>query len=83
MSTNKKKDAVQNIGFEAGLKELEEIVTSLEEGTLTLEQSIAAYEKGMKLSKQLEGLLTDAQTRVTMLTPQGDEVAFTPGKEDV
>lgn len=83
MATNKKnKDKDQAIGFETGLKELEGIVTALEEGTLNLEESISAYEKGMQLSKKLEGLLTDAQARVSMLTQQGDEVAFEIGQEE-
>lgn len=82
MATRKKNDD-QSIVFESGLKELEGIVTALEEGTLSLEESIAAYEKGTKLSRQLEALLTNAQARVTMLSQTGEEVPFASVQEDV
>jgi exodeoxyribonuclease VII small subunit len=41
--------ALENLGFEAALAELETIVRDLESGKITLEESIAAYERGMAL----------------------------------
>ena len=53
--------------FEGSLDELEKVVKELEAGDLSLERSLALFERGMNLSdtcrKQLEG----AETRVEML----------------
>jgi exodeoxyribonuclease VII small subunit len=57
-------------GFEAHYKQLEETVAKLEEGNLTLEESLALYEDGMKLAKQCQDLLKDAELRVTKLQEQ-------------
>lgn len=57
-------------GFEAQYKRLEESVAKLEEGDLTLEASLALYEEGMKLAKQCQELLKDAELRVTKLQEQ-------------
>jgi exodeoxyribonuclease VII small subunit len=53
--------------FEAALSELEHIVTSMEEGQMSLEQSLAAYKRGAELIKFCQGALTDAQQQVKVL----------------
>jgi exodeoxyribonuclease VII small subunit len=55
--------------FEAAIERLETIVDELESGTLTLEESIARYEEGMKLSKQLTRTLDEAEKRIERLAP--------------
>ncbi len=57
-------------GFEAQYRQLEAAVAKLEEGDLTLEESLALYEDGMKLAKQCQELLKDAELRVTKLQEQ-------------
>ena len=57
-------------GFEAQYKRLEATVAKLEEGDLTLEESLALYEDGMKLAKACQELLKDAELRVTKLQEQ-------------
>jgi exodeoxyribonuclease VII small subunit len=57
-------------GFEAQYKRLEETVAKLEAGNLTLEESLALYEDGMKLAKRCQELLRDAELRVTRLQEQ-------------
>ncbi len=57
-------------GFEAQYKRLEAAVAKLEEGDLTLEESLALYEDGMKLAKQCQEQLKDAELRVTKLQEQ-------------
>ncbi len=42
-------------------------MASLESGELDLEESLTRYERGVALLKQLQGRLTDAQQRVTVL----------------
>lgn len=56
--------SIENLGFEAALAELETIVRDLESGKVTLEQSIAAYERGMALKSHCESKLRDAQMKI-------------------
>ena len=60
----------QKAGFEAQYKQLEAVVAKLEAGDLTLEESLALYEDGMKLAKACQELLRDAELRVTKLQEQ-------------
>jgi exodeoxyribonuclease VII small subunit len=53
--------------LEAALSELEKIVSSMEEGQLPLERSLAAYKRGAELLKYCQAALQDAQQQVKML----------------
>ena len=53
--------------FEAALAELEKIVQSMEAGTLPLEQSLAAHQRGIELAKYCQGRLAQAQAQVRIL----------------
>jgi exodeoxyribonuclease VII small subunit len=61
--------------FEDALERLETIVEELESGSLTLEESIARYEEGMKLSKRLTSTLDEAEKRIERLIDSGGEAA--------
>jgi exodeoxyribonuclease VII small subunit len=69
-------------GFEALYKRLEDNVSKLEEGGLTLEESLALYEDGMQLARRCQELLQQAELRITRL-----QESFTNGltavREDV
>ncbi len=54
-------------GFEAALAELEKVVAEMETGKLSLEQSLAAYQRGAELLQQCRVRLEDAQQQVRML----------------
>ena len=54
--------------FESQLAELEQIVEKLEDGELTLEESLAQFEKGVKLTKACQKTLDTAQQKVEVLT---------------
>jgi len=60
--------------FEEALTRLETIVEDLEGGQLTLEESIARYEEGMKLSRGLGKTLDQAEKRIEKLV-EGKEGA--------
>jgi exodeoxyribonuclease VII small subunit len=62
--------------YEEAIGELEQIVNALEGGELPLDEAIKSYEKGMALSKHLQGLLGDARRRVSVLLPDGGEAPF-------
>lgn len=53
--------------FETALAELEKIVEAMEEGQMPLEQSLAAYKRGVELLKLCQTQLQDAQQQVKIL----------------
>ncbi|MCP5143111.1 MAG: exodeoxyribonuclease VII small subunit [Gammaproteobacteria bacterium] len=53
--------------FESALKELEQLVDTLENGDLTLEQSLAHFERGVELTRICQTALDAAQQKVDML----------------
>ncbi len=64
--------------FEASLEELERIVKELEKGDLPLEQSLALFESGMRLSAECKRQLEEAESRVEILMKKGSELVPTP-----
>ncbi len=54
-------------GFEALYRKLEDTVSRLEEGGLTLDESLALYESGMKLARRCQELLQQAELKVAQL----------------
>jgi exodeoxyribonuclease VII small subunit len=58
--------------FEEALAELETLVRRLEQGELPLEESLAAFERGMALVKQLGTRLDDVTRRVEVLLRAAD-----------
>ena len=65
MPKPQKSDPPQSL--EAALAELEKIVSSMEEGQLPLERSLAAYKRGAELLKYCQAALQDAQQQVKVL----------------
>ncbi|MCB1538282.1 MAG: exodeoxyribonuclease VII small subunit [Rhodospirillales bacterium] len=65
-------DAVAALSFEDALGALEGIVKSLESGQIPLEDSIQAYERGMKLRAHCEARLKSARLRVEKITLNAD-----------
>ena len=57
--------------FEDGLAELESTVAKLESGELTLEDSLAAFERGVGLVKALNERLGAVEQRIEILTRDG------------
>jgi exodeoxyribonuclease VII small subunit len=58
--------------FEESLKELEQIVTQLEEGDLALEESLKLFEDGVRLSRECRERLTTAERRIEVLMKEAD-----------
>nr|WP_204795071.1 exodeoxyribonuclease VII small subunit [Oceanisphaera litoralis] len=74
----------ENMDFESALAELENLVNQLEEGDLSLEQSLKSFERGIQLVRAGQLRLTQAEQQVQILLQQDEEqlVAFTPGREE-
>jgi exodeoxyribonuclease VII small subunit len=58
---------VVDMKFETALAELENLVHSMEDGKLELEDSIAAYRRGMALMKYCQAQLADAEQQIRIL----------------
>ena len=72
------------LDFEKAMAELEETVRRLEAGDSPLEESLTAFEKGVKLVRRLHARLDAVQSRIEELTqapPAGDATAARPGAD--
>ena len=58
---------IADMKFETALADLESIVSSMESGKLELEDSIAAYRRGMELMKHCQAQLTHAEEQIRIL----------------
>ncbi len=52
------------LSFEIAMQELEQIVTALEKGSISLDDSVALYARGKILQDRCERLLSDAESRI-------------------
>ena len=59
--------------FEQSLAELESIVQAMETGELTLEDSLAAFERGIRLTRACQQALDGAEQRIRQLTAQTED----------
>lgn len=64
----------KDFDFEKSIKELEEIAKSLENEQITLDESIALFEKGVALSKDCSEFLENAKQKIVTLTEKESEV---------
>ena len=80
----KKAKTTEKIDFEKSLAELEKIVNDLESGSLTLDESIAAFERGIELSKLCQKKLVAAEERVKKLIEKSEsDIELEPFDEEV
>lgn len=61
---------LDTLSFEDAFAELEEIVRQLEDGSLTLDESLALFERGQALSARCQQLLDTADLKVQQLAPR-------------
>ena len=64
--------AIEKLSFEDALAELETIVRNLETGNTKLDDSIAAYERGVALKNHCEKRLNDARLKIEKITMDKD-----------
>ncbi len=67
MGKKKSRGPGKEISFEEALRRLEEIVKELEEAELPLEKSLEVFEEGVRLSRQLNQKLSEAEKKVEIL----------------
>lgn len=64
--------------FEQALTALEALVERMEDGEMSLEESLSAFEQGVWLTQECQRALTEAQLRVQVLMQQDGATRLTP-----
>ena len=79
--TAKKKD---RLSFEEGMAALEEKISAISEGKLSLEETMKTYEEGVALAARLDGLLAQHERRLEKIDPDTGEIeAFEVSEHDL
>lgn len=65
---------MKEVSFEEAMKELEQITIELENGNLTLDESVSKFEEGMKLSKKCNDIIEKAEKKITILLNKNGEI---------
>ncbi|CAG0984731.1 MAG: exodeoxyribonuclease VII small subunit [Anaerolinea sp.] len=65
---NPESNSDSKLDFEEAYRELGEIITQLEEGDLSLDESVRLYERGRTLTALCESLLDKAELRISRLS---------------
>jgi exodeoxyribonuclease VII small subunit len=82
-SKTKPQAAPETLSFEDAFQELDDLVRQLEDSNLTLDESLALYERGQALAARCQSLLETAELNVQQLAPRAgggfDLEPFEPG----
>jgi exodeoxyribonuclease VII small subunit len=63
----------KKLDYEASITELESLVERLEQGDLSLEESLKLYESGVLLTRDCQEALSQAEQKVQLLLQQSDQ----------
>ena len=66
-------DTAKPVNFEQSLKELEALVTKLEKGGLSLEESLKCFEQGVKLTRECRLALQNAEQKISVLSKENGD----------
>lgn len=67
-------EEIKDLSFEKAVEELEEIVNNLEEGGLSLEDSLDKFSRGVKLIKYCNEKLNETEKKIEVLIKEDDEL---------
>ncbi len=73
MSDKTNNNDISKLSFEQAIKKLTDIVSKIEEGQISLEQSLTQYEQGMGLIKHCRAILQKAEKKIEQITKQEKE----------
>jgi exodeoxyribonuclease VII small subunit len=73
---------VETLTFEDAFAELQSSIEELRSDTLTLDRSMALYERGIALAERCNSLLTGAELRITLTAPEQDGAEQSEPEED-
>ncbi len=71
-----------SVDFEQSLTDLQTLVERLENGELSLEDSLTAFEQGIRLTRECQGALAQAEQKVQMLLERDGELVEEALDED-
>ncbi len=72
------RDTPQSFNFEGSLEELEALVARMEQGELSLEDSLQAFERGIELTRACQQALATAEQKVEILIQKGEQLQTAP-----
>ena len=67
-----------SLDFEQSLADLQTLVERLENGELSLEESLSAFEQGIRLTRDCQGALAEAEQKVQVLLEKDGELTEQP-----
>ena len=68
--------------FEAALTELETLVEKMEQGDLSLDESLKQFERGVQLTRSCQQALQEAEQKVQILLEKGGQQTLEPFESD-
>ena len=68
--------------FEKSLDELEQLVDHMEQGELSLEQSLKEFERGVELTRHCQTALQEAEQKVEILLQKSSDAELAPFSSD-
>jgi len=73
MAEKKENNDISNLSFEQAIKKLTDIVSKIEDGQISLEQSLTQYEQGMELIKYCRGILQKAEKKIEEISKEKEK----------
>ncbi len=82
MGARKAEKEAKPVDFETAMRDLEAIVERLEQGDLPLEESLAAFERGIMLTRSCQAALKEAEQKVEILLKKSGDSVVEPFNPD-
>jgi exodeoxyribonuclease VII small subunit len=73
MVEKKENSDISKLSFEQAIKKLADIVSKIEQGQISLEQSLAQYEQGMELIKHCRAILQKAEKKIEEISKEKEK----------
>ena len=73
MAEKNNNNDISGLSFEQAIKKLTDIVGKIEDGQISLEQSLTQYEQGMELIKHCRGILQKAEKKIEEITKEKEK----------
>jgi exodeoxyribonuclease VII small subunit len=73
MTEKKENNDISKLSFEQAIKKLTDIVSKIEDGQISLEQSLTQYEQGMELIKHCRGILQKAEKKIEEISKEKEK----------
>jgi exodeoxyribonuclease VII small subunit len=73
MAEKKENNDISKLSFEQAIKKLTDIVSKIEDGQISLEQSLTQYEQGMELIKHCRGILQKAEKKIEEISKEKEK----------